>query len=268
MRKPAKPEFETANSSVSWLPIHWATSTFAGLTLALIVGGSFGLRAAAFSGGGGGVASGARGGEQIANAGAQAGAPPCSGCHGQFGEGQAAGGIPGLAGIDRLYLERELEAFRNGVRRSLVMTPYAKALTPAQLHAVAQYYASLPRASDGSAVVAPNDRGRQLAHLGRLQQGLPSCETCHGARGEGDGPAPALAGQPRGYLEGELKVWRAGGRREGPDFFMSLVASKLSDRDIDELAVHYAALPAHEPAAASKPPAPGAGGAGNGANHD
>jgi cytochrome c553 len=50
---------------------------------------------------------------------------------------------------------------------------------------------------------------------------------------------------------------------------MSLVSSKLSDRDIDELAGHYAALPARGPSeAASKPPAPGAGGAGNGAGHD
>jgi len=149
------------------------------------------------------------------------------------------------------------------------MTPFAQALTPAQLHEVAQYYASLPRASDASAVVAPNDRGRQLAHLGRLQQGLPPCETCHGASGEGDGPAPALAGQPRGYLEEQLKDWRAGRRREGPDFLMSLVSSKLSDRVIDNLAAHYAALPARELAdAAPKAPAPGAGGGANGASHD
>ncbi|HEX4710330.1 c-type cytochrome [Phenylobacterium sp.] len=146
------------------------------------------------------------------------------------------------------------------------MTPFAKALTLAQLHDVAEYYASLPRASEGNAVVASSERGRQLAHVGRPQQGLPSCELCHGARGEGDGPAPALAGQPQGYLEKQLKGWRAGGRREGPDFLMSLVSSKLSDRDIGDLAAHYAALPARQLAdAAPKASAPGAG---NGANHD
>jgi cytochrome c553 len=234
----------------------------------MIIGGSFGLQAAAFGGRDERGASALGSGSQIANAGREAGAPPCSGCHGEFGEGRAAGGIPGLAGIDRLYLERELMAFRNGVRSSPVMTPFAKALTPAQLHDVAEYYASLPRASEGNMVVAPSDRGRQLAQLGRPPQGLPACESCHGARGAGDGPAPALAGQPRGYLEQQLKVWRAGGRREGPDFLMTLVSSKLSDRDIDDLAAHYAALPAREPAeAVSEASAPGAGG-GNRASHD
>jgi cytochrome c553 len=47
---------------------------------------------------------------------------------------------------------------------------------------------------------------------------------------------------------------------------MSLVSSKLSDRDIGDLAAHYAALPARQLAdAAPKASAPGAG---NGANHD
>lgn len=254
-------------SPMDWLPTRWATPTFVGLTLAMIVAGGLGLPAVAFSGHER-VATAVTSGSQIANAGTQAGAPACSGCHGQFGEGRAAGGIPGLAGIDDLYLERELMAFRDGVRTSPVMTPFAKVLTPSQIHEVAQYYASLPRASDGNAVVAPSDRGRQLAQLGRPAQGLPSCETCHGAGGEGNGPAPALAAQPRGYLEQQLKEWRAGGRREGPDFFMSLVSSKLSDRDIDDLAAYYTALPARQLAeAASKASAPGAGGV-RGAGHD
>lgn len=172
------------------------------------------------------------------------------------------GAIPGLAGLDRLYLERELLAFQTGIRLSPVMTPFAKDLTLEQIHAVAQYYAALPRASDVSALVASSDRGRQLAHLGRPSQGLPSCESCHGDHGEGEGPAPALAGQPRGYLEQQLELWRAGGRREGSDFLMSLVASTLSDRDIDALAAYYAALPARSTA-----PAAAAGGAGDGAGH-
>lgn len=174
----------------------------------------------------------------------------CQSCHGVAGEGNAAAGFPRLAGLPAKYLERQLVAFAQGQRRNPVMLPIAKALTPEARAAVATYYASLrpPRPSSPAASgVNAGSNVAVLATQGRWSERLPACEQCHapGGRGVGD-DFPPLAAQPAAYLAAQLRAWRAGARPPGPLGLMEVVASKLSDADIDGLAQHFAALPANE----------------------
>jgi cytochrome c553 len=68
-----------------------------------------------------------------------------------------------------------------------------------------------------------------------------ACTPCHGARGISATPdAPHLAGQPRIYLEQQLKAFRAGVRRHE---VMNVVAKPLSDDDIAALSEWYASIP-------------------------
>jgi cytochrome c553 len=67
------------------------------------------------------------------------------------------------------------------------------------------------------------------------------CTPCHGARGISVAPdAPHLAGQPRLYVEQQLKAFRSGARRHE---VMNIVAKPLSDGDIAALAEWYASIP-------------------------
>jgi cytochrome c553 len=66
------------------------------------------------------------------------------------------------------------------------------------------------------------------------------CNVCHGANGVAVAPATAnLAGQQREYIEEQLKNYRSGKR---PHEVMAVMAKPLSDDDITNLAMWYAAI--------------------------
>lgn len=79
----------------------------------------------------------------IAASGNGAGAPACSACHGDAGEGRPDAGYPRLSGLDALYLLGQLNDFDDGNRASDVMHPIAKSLRTDEREAMASYYASL-----------------------------------------------------------------------------------------------------------------------------
>ena len=67
-----------------------------------------------------------------------------------------------------------------------------------------------------------------------------ACLTCHGVDGMSRVPdAPSLAGQNEWYLAKQLSDYRSGKRTHQ---VMSIVAKKLSDEDIDDLAAWYASI--------------------------
>jgi cytochrome c553 len=66
------------------------------------------------------------------------------------------------------------------------------------------------------------------------------CQACHGLDGKAKIPeAPNLAGQTEPYLMKALGDYRSGARQNE---MMALVAPKLSDQDIADLAAYYASL--------------------------
>lgn len=66
------------------------------------------------------------------------------------------------------------------------------------------------------------------------------CQACHGLDGMAKLPdAPNLAGQNPVYLVKALQDFRSGARKND---MMSLVAGKLSDADIEDLAAYYASI--------------------------
>lgn len=66
----------------------------------------------------------------------------CSGCHGADGMALIED-APNLAGENRVYLETQLKAFRDGKRVHEVMSPIAAELTPAEIAQMAEWYASV-----------------------------------------------------------------------------------------------------------------------------
>lgn len=76
---------------------------------------------------------------------------------------------------------------------------------------------------------------------------VPACATCHGQRGEGDGPRgyPAIGGMQPSYVSGQLHAFQQG-TRNNPT--MSDVAKGLNDQQIKEIADYVAQLPGPEAA--------------------
>jgi cytochrome c553 len=175
-------------------------------------------------------------GELIAFGGGPGGAADaCFSCHGFAGEGDA--GAPRLAGLGHAYLAKQLADYATARRPHPAMTPIARRLSDADARAAARYYAALPAPPR----IAPPPPRLSLYHA---RVAAPSCADCHGARGEGKGPAiPAIAGQPAPYLEEQLRLWRRGVRRNDPGHVMTSAARRLSDEEIAALADYLARRP-------------------------
>lgn len=69
-----------------------------------------------------------------------------------------------------------------------------------------------------------------------------ACASCHGPAGVSAAPTtPNLAGQKAGYLEAQLKAFKAKTRVNA---FMNPIAAQLGDDDIHALAAYWSSLPA------------------------
>ncbi len=66
----------------------------------------------------------------------------CAACHGKDGMATMPE-YPNLAGQNAAYLEKSLEAYRDGSRGDPVMGPMARPLSDADIANLAAYYASL-----------------------------------------------------------------------------------------------------------------------------
>lgn len=72
------------------------------------------------------------------------------------------------------------------------------------------------------------------------REAAKQCRTCHGLDGIGQMPnVPNLAGQNELYLKKQLRAFRSG-ERSAPQ--MSVIASGLSDEDVENLAAWYSSI--------------------------
>lgn len=82
-----------------------------------------------------------------------------------------------------------------------------------------------------------------IAQAGNAKAGREkaiACQACHGLDGMSKVPdAPNIAGQVESYLAAQLRAFKSGTRKNEA---MSVVASTLSDQDIDNLAAYFAAI--------------------------
>jgi cytochrome c553 len=95
---------------------------------------------------GSGDASNERGGLLAMKGDAAGRVQACINCHGPGGVGEPPA-MPYLAGLDADYIIAAINSWKNGTRRNDAgqqMATIAQAMTPADITAVAQYYASLP----------------------------------------------------------------------------------------------------------------------------
>jgi len=85
--------------------------------------------------------------------------------------------------------------------------------------------------------------GRAIYRGGIMSKRVAACAGCHSPNGAGI-PAqfPRLASQHAGYVESQLRAFRAGERANDPNKMMRTVAAKLDDREIKAVAEYIAGL--------------------------
>ena len=65
------------------------------------------------------------------------------------------------------------------------------------------------------------------------------CASCHGANGKGGGANPAIAGLDKAKFTAAIADFKSGKRKNA---MMEMMAKKLSDQDVADLAAYYSTL--------------------------
>ena len=177
------------------------------------------------------------------------GLPACANCHDSAGSNIT--GAPHLAAQSATFLRHELTAMQHGGRGWTEwwnpMPSVARALSPADVTAVAAYYATLPpaRSSGGAsaprAIVPPPDHAADMANAKRIFD--HDCEKCHAANGRGDreGQYPDLTLQTAPFVAQNLYAFRSGAR---PGVQMRQMTQGLSYDEMRSLAYYVDSLKA------------------------
>jgi len=172
----------------------------------------------------------------------------CAACHGQQGEGNVAMNAPKLAGQEPWYIERQLAAFRDGLRGTAPgdtfgaqMRPMAMAVGDATAQAnLIAYIASLPDVEVPTTVAGDAAAGKSAYMV---------CAACHGQNAEGNQQmgGPALAGQDDWYLVRQINNYKKGLRGYDPkDTFgmqmKPMAATLATDKAVNDVVAYINTL--------------------------
>lgn len=164
----------------------------------------------------------------------------CASCHGADGN-SGTPAYPKLAQQHPEYLVKQLQEFKSGKRKNVIMQGFAATLSDDDMKNVA-YWATSKKAKAGFA------KEKELVTLGeRIYRGglgdrqIAACAGCHSPSGSGiPSQYPRLSGQHSEYTAAQLTAFRDGVR--GNSIPMTQVAAKLNDREIRAVADYIAGL--------------------------
>ena len=154
----------------------------------------------------------------------------CFLCHGAEGE-SGSEAFPRLAGQNAEYVARQLADFKSGRRKSAAMASMVANLTPEDMAALGQFFASRPphQAPAGDPQLAA--AGQRLYEQGAEARGIHACAGCHGTDGAGNAVLPRLAGQHAGYLVNQLKQFHTR-ERTNDNAVMHNVVQKMTPQEM------------------------------------
>jgi cytochrome c553 len=172
----------------------------------------------------------------------------CAQCHGASGQGNDALGAPNLTRLSAAYIQRQLEGFRAGWRKS------DDSYTQTMMAAIASLDASVLASATSAIDAFPDvDRTAGAIHAGNKERGKDLynayCSACHGTNGIGNDAlgAPNLIGLSQNYLSRQYLHFAKGRRGGHPDDRygqqMARLAKALKDSQlIDDVSIYVASL--------------------------
>lgn len=163
----------------------------------------------------------------------------CEACHGPGGNSQTAG-IPSIAGQPKLFLENQLVLFREGIRKSPVMTPLMAGVADKEVQQLADHFSKQTVKPESAST------DKKLFSQGQALAKKLRCGICHLSDFSGQKQMPRLAGQREDYLLAEMKAYRDNQR---PDTTMTAALYGVKDDEMKALAHFLSRSTTPKPAA-------------------
>jgi cytochrome c553 len=178
----------------------------------------------------------------------------CAACHGITGN-SAAAEYPNLAAQRYNYLLKQLEDFRDGARKSTIMSGMAMTIPPStdnqNLKEIASYFSRQPllpaQEAAGPGVRTDTtqlEEGQKIYTQGLVNDNIPACAACHGLGADGNGPmaVPALALQHEVYVLTQLDQFASGARSNSPGQVMTSIARAMTKPQMQAVAAYLQQL--------------------------
>lgn len=164
----------------------------------------------------------------------------CQGCHGPDGNSFSPD-WPNLASQNTNYLSKQIHDFQSGARKDPTMSSMAAGLAEKDIADIVAYFASQTVKADA---VSQSAVGQKLYMGGNRYTRVPACAGCHGPHGAGNGPGaiPHLAGQKAAYVVKAMRDFKSGARSNDRNQIMRDIASKLTEKEITEVAKFLAGM--------------------------
>ena len=162
----------------------------------------------------------------------------CVSCHGPGGN-SVTPGTPSIAGQPRLFVENQLVLFREGIRKSPVMTPLMAGIPDKEIQQLAEHFSKQAVKPESSAA------DKKLYAQGEALAKKLRCGICHLSDFSGQKQMPRLAGQREDYLHSEMLAYRGNQR---PDTTMTAALYGVKDDEIKALA-HFLSRSTSKPSA-------------------
>lgn len=163
----------------------------------------------------------------------------CQTCHGEDGN-SASPEIPKLAGQFAVYIQKQVNDFKSGIRKDPVMSEMAATVASEQdLLDIAAYFASQKQMKGAEAI-------HNMAGRARYMGSMTGCRTCHGHSGKKPESInmlnPVINGQHKDYLVKQLKNYKNHTRSSESAAAMSLIAGYMTEKDIEDVASYVSGL--------------------------
>ena len=171
----------------------------------------------------------------------------CSICHGADGNSTNPT-FPKLAGQQEAYLVAQLTDFRSHGRSDPAGSEYmwgiSRHLTDVQIQQLAAYFSQQQPKADQPTHPQLEADGKAIFIKGLANQNenVPACESCHGAKGEGNAVFPRIAGQHADYIAKQLNVFRNTEQRP-KGTMMKVITHDLSPGEIQAVAAYVSTMP-------------------------
>lgn len=168
----------------------------------------------------------------------------CIGCHNEDGN-SAVPEFPKIAGLDPLYITKQINDFKKYKRVSEIMGPMAAQIPDEDVPKLAAYFSKQKRTT-GTAEVAIDVKlaslGQQIYDDGIVSSAVPACSGCHGEKGEGTDLFPRLAGQHTTYLITQMSNFKNIVRNNDAKKVMRAVTSRMTEQEMKAVAEYVTSL--------------------------
>ncbi len=165
----------------------------------------------------------------------------CTGCHNEDGNSTTPE-FPKLAGLDPVYIAKQIKDFKNDKRVSEIMGPMANQIPDKDIGFLAAYFSKQKRST--GVVTDPKlaAQGQQIYDDGIVSSAVPACSGCHGEKGEGTDKFPRLAGQHTVYLLTQLNNFKNSVRNNDARKVMRAITLRMTEQDMKAAAEYITSL--------------------------